>query len=195
MNITIEMLLSICLGVGLAASAGFRVFIPLFILSLASFFGFIPLSESWQWVASTPALIILGVASVVESISYLVPFVDNALDSLAIPLAGIAGTLVMASTLTDLSPALTWALAIVAGGGAATTIQGATTATRAVSSATTAGVANPVISVAETGTAIGLSVLSIFAPILAIIAAGLLIIGIVWFAVKAKRKSKMLASS
>lgn len=195
MNITIEMLLSICLGVGLAASAGFRVFIPLFILSLASFFGFIPLSESWQWVASTPALIILGVASVVESISYLVPFVDNALDSLAIPLAGIAGTLVMASTLTDLSPALTWALAIVAGGGAATTIQGATTATRAVSSATTAGVANPVVSVAETGTAIGLSVLSIFAPILAIIAAGLLIIGIVWFAVKAKRKSKMLASS
>lgn len=194
MNITIEMLLSICLGVGLAASAGFRVFIPLFILSLASFFGFIPLSESWQWVASTPALIILGVASVVESISYLVPFVDNALDSLAIPLAGIAGTLVMASTLTDLSPALTWALAIVAGG-AATTIQGATTATRAVSSATTAGVANPVVSVAETGTAIGLSVLSIFAPILAIIAAGLLIIGIVWFAVKAKRKSKMLASS
>lgn len=195
MNITIEMLLSICLGVGLAASAGFRVFIPLFILSLASFFGFIPLSESWLWVASTPALIILGVASVVESISYLVPFVDNALDSLAIPLAGIAGTLVMASTLTDLSPALTWALAIVAGGGAATTIQGATTATRAVSSATTAGVANPVVSVAETGTAIGLSVLSIFAPILAIIAAGLLIIGIVWFAVKAKRKSKMLASS
>lgn len=195
MNITIEMLLSICLGVGLAASAGFRVFIPLFILSLASFFGFIPLSESWQWVASTPALIILGVASVVESISYLVPFVDNALDSLAIPLAGIAGTLVMASTLTDLSPALTWALAIVAGGGAATTIQGATTTTRAVSSATTAGVANPVVSVAETGTAIGLSVLSIFAPILAIIAAGLLIIGIVWFAVKAKRKSKMLASS
>lgn len=195
MNITIEMLLSICLGVGLAASAGFRVFIPLFILSLASFFGFIPLSESWQWVASTPALIILGVASVVESISYLVPFVDNALDSLAIPLAGIAGTLVMASTLTDLSPALTWALAIVAGGGAATTIQGATTATRAVSSATTAGVANPVVSVAETGTAIGLSVLSIFAPILAIIAAGLLIISIVWFAVKAKRKSKMLASS
>lgn len=195
MNITIEMLLSICLGVGLAASAGFRVFIPLFILSLASFFGFIPLSESWQWVASTPALIILGVASVVESISYLVPFVDNALDSLAIPLAGIAGTLVMASTLTDLSPALTWALAIVAGGGAATTIQGATTATRAVSSATTAGVANPVVSVAETGTAIGLSVLSIFAPILAIIAAALLIIGIVWFAVKAKRKSKMLASS
>lgn len=195
MNITIEMLLSICLGVGLAASAGFRVFIPLFILSLASFFGFIPLSESWQWVASTPALIILGVASVVESISYLVPFVDNALDSLAIPLAGIAGTLVMASTLTDLSPALTWALAIVAGGGAATTIQGATTATRAVSSATTAGVANPVVSVAETGTAIGLSLLSIFAPILAIIAAGLLIIGIIWFAVKAKRKSKMLASS
>ncbi len=92
---TTEMILSIFLGIGLAESSGFRVFVPLFALSCAAYFGVLPLNESWQWVASTPALIILGVASIVESISYLVPYVDHVLDTIAVPLAGVAGTMVM----------------------------------------------------------------------------------------------------
>lgn len=112
---TTEMILSICLGIGLAASSGFRVFVPLFGMSLASYFGILPLGESWLWLGSTTALVILVVASIAESMSYLVPFVDNLLDTIAVPLAGMAGSL------TDMSPAMTWALAIVAGGGAAAT--------------------------------------------------------------------------
>lgn len=187
-SISLEMIMSICLGVGLAASSGFRVFVSLFILSCASYFGVIPVNENWQWVASTPALIILGVASLVESVSYLIPYVDNVLDNLAVPLAGVAGTLVMASTLTDFSPAMTWALAIVAGGGAATTIKGSAATTRLASTASTGGLANPVVSVAETGTAILLSILSIFAPILAVIVAILGIIALIWFMIKFKNR-------
>lgn len=142
---TTEMILSICLGIGLAASSGFRVFVPLFGMSLASYFGILPLGESWLWLGSTTALVILVVASIVESVSYLVPFVDNLLDTIAVPLAGMAGTIAMAGSLTDMSPAMTWALAIVAGGGAAATIKTTTAGARAVSTATTAGVANPVI--------------------------------------------------
>lgn len=142
------------------------MFVPLFALSCAAHFNIISLDDSWQWVGSTPALIILGVASIAESISYLIPLVDNMLDTVAVPLAGIAGTLVMASTLTDMSPAMTWALAIIAGGGAAATIKGTAATTRVASTATTGGLANPAVSVAETGAAIGLSALSIFSPIL-----------------------------
>lgn len=190
MNFSWEMLISICLGVGLAASSGFRVFVPLFALSCAAFFGIIPLNETWAWVGSTPALVILGVASIVESVSYLVPYVDHLLDTIAVPLAGVAGTLVMASTLTDMSPAMTWALAIVAGGGAAATIKGASATTRVASTATTGGLANPVVSVVETGTAIGLSILSIFAPILAMIAAVCGLIALIWLGVKLKNRVK-----
>ena len=43
---TVEMIISICLGIGLAASTGFRVFVPLFGLSLASYFGIIPLNDT-----------------------------------------------------------------------------------------------------------------------------------------------------
>lgn len=184
---TTEMTLSIFLGVGLASSSGFRVFVPLFALSCASFFGVIPLNDSWMWVGSMPALVILGVASLVESVSYLVPVVDNLLDSIAVPLAGVAGTLVMASTLTDFSPAMSWALAIVAGGGVASTIKGTTATTRLASTTTTGGLANPAISVAETGTAIGLSVLSIFAPIVAMVTLVIGIVLFIWVIMKVKK--------
>lgn len=187
---TMAMLLSIFLGIGLAASSGFRVFVPLFALSCASYFGVIPLNETWAWVGSTPALIILGVASIVESVSYLVPYIDHLLDTIAVPLAGIAGTLVMASTLSNMSPAMTWALAIVAGGGAAATIKGTAATTRVASTATTGGLANPVVSVAETGTAIGLSALSIFAPIFAMVALVLVLILLIWLVAKFKRRIK-----
>ena len=188
-NMTTEMILSIFLGIGLAASSGFRVFVPLFALSCAAYFGVLPLNESWQWVASTPALIILGVASIVESISYLVPYVDHVLDTIAVPLAGVAGTMVMASTLSDMSPALTWALAIVAGGGAAATIRGAAATTRVASTATTGGLGNPVVSVAETGTAVGLSLLAIFSPIFAVIALVIGLLMLIWAVSKIKGRA------
>lgn len=184
----LEIILGVCLGIGLAASTGFRVFVPLFAMSLAAYFGILPLGENWLWLGSMTALVILGVASIAESLSYLVPVVDNALDAIAVPLAGVAGTIVMASSLTDLSPAVTWALAIVAGGGAATAVKTTSAATRAVSTATTAGAANPVIGLAETGTAIGLSALAIFAPVAAAIVAVIGLVMFIWLAMKLKRR-------
>lgn len=184
-----ELILSLCLGVGLAASSGFRVFVPLFALSIAAYFGVIPLTQNWLWLGSTAALVILGVASIVESVSYLVPFVDNLLDTIAVPLAGLAGTMVMAASVADLSPAATWALAIVAGGGAATAVKATSAATRAVSTATTAGTANPVIGMAETGTAIGLSALAIFAPVLAVAALAGGLVFMIWLMMKLKKQA------
>ncbi|MDO5768839.1 MAG: DUF4126 domain-containing protein [Psychrobacter sp.] len=181
-------LLSIFLGIGLAASAGFRVFVPLFALSLAAYYGILPLNDSFAWVASTPALIVLAVASIVESISYLVPLVDNLLDTIAVPLAGIAGTMVMAASVADLSPEMTWALAIIAGGGAAATIKGTAATGRAISTGTTGGLANPVLSVGETGTAIGLSALSIFLPVIAAIVSVLVLLGIIWLVMRLRAK-------
>lgn len=164
-----ETILSIFLGIGLAASAGFRVFLPLFALSLAAYFQVIPLNESWIWVGSFPALITLGIAMIAEIFAYYIPFVDNLLDTIATPLAAIAGTAVMASTLIDLDPMLTWGLAIIAGGGTASAMQGMTSVTRLASSVKTGGLGNPVVSTAETGTAITLSTLSIFVPIIALV--------------------------
>lgn len=164
-----ETILSIFLGVGLAAAAGFRVFVPLFVMSLAAHFQVIPLQENWQWVGGTTALVILGIATLVEIFAYFIPFVDNLLDTIAIPLGGISGTLVMASTLVDVSPVMSWVLAIIAGGGTATAINSATATTRVASTTTTGGIANPVLAGIETTSATVLSVLAIFLPIVAVV--------------------------
>lgn len=169
MSFSPETVFSIIIGIGLAASVGFRIFVPLLALSIASFYGIIPLNESWEWVGSSTAILILGVATIVEILAYFIPWLDNLLDTIAVLLAVVAGTAVMVSTVANLDPIITWALAIIAGGGAAGAIKGATSTARLTSTATTAGIANPVISTIETGTSIVMSIFSIFIPILAII--------------------------
>ncbi|WP_411031804.1 DUF4126 domain-containing protein [Spongiimicrobium sp. 3-5] len=164
---TSETIISIFLGIGLAASVGFRVFLPLFALSLAAYFNVWELNESWQWIGSLAALITLGIATLVEIFAYFIPWVDNLLDSIAIPLAAIAGTAVMVSTIANMDPVVTWSLAIIAGGGTATAIKGAGATSRLASTATTGGLANPLVSTMETGTAVVVSTASIFAPMLA----------------------------
>lgn len=178
--ITTETILSIFLGIGLASASGFRVFLPLFVLSLASYFGIWELNENWLWIGSIPALITLGIATVSEIFGYYIPFIDNLLDTIATPLAAIAGTVVMASTLVDISPMMTWILALIAGGGTASAMQGMTTVTRLASSVKTAGIGNPIVSTAETGTAIGMSALSIFLPVVAIVVVIVLFLLIYW---------------
>ena len=166
---TTETIISIFLGIGLSASVGFRVFVPLFALSLAAYFNLWELNESWQWIGSLVAVITLGVATVVEIFGYYIPYVDNLLDSIAIPLATIAGTAVMVSTVADLSPAITWALAIIAGGGTAAAVAGSSGVTRLASTATTGGLGNPIISTIETGSSIVMTIVSLFIPALAFI--------------------------
>ncbi len=173
-----ETILSICLGIGLAASAGFRVFLPLLAVSIAGYYGVIPLNSDWQWVGSTVTLIVLSIATIIEILAYYIPWFDNLLDTIAIPLAAIAGTAVMVSTLVDVSPLVTWALAIIAGGGTAATVKSTMSASRLTSTVTTGGLANPLLATIETGTASIMSVLSIFLAPLAIILVVLILFGL-----------------
>lgn len=164
-----ETIISICLGIGLSASVGFRIFLPLFALSLANYLNVWELNESWHWIGSTSALILFGVATIVEIIAYYIPVVDNALDTIAIPLATIAGTLVMVSTISDLSPVVTWALAIIAGGGTASSIKGTSSVSRLTSTVSTAGLGNNIIASIENIIALILSIVAIVFPIVAVI--------------------------
>ncbi len=164
-----ETFISICLGIGLAASVGFRVFLPLFALSLASYFNVCELNDSWQWIGNLTALITLGVATLVEIFAYYIPYIDNLLDSMSVPLATFAGTAVMMSTMVDLGPVITWSLAIIAGGGTAAAISSSSSIMRLTSTTTTGGLGNAIVSTMETGTSIFMSIMSIFLPILAIV--------------------------
>jgi hypothetical protein len=163
-------LLSVCVGVGLAAACGFRIFIPPLIMSIAALSGNLTLSSSFQWIGTYPALITFAVATALEITAYYVPWLDNLLDTIASPAAMVAGTIVTASMVSGMSPFLQWTLAIIAGGGAAGLVQSATVLTRATSSATTGGLANPLVATGEWALSIGMTLLTLVLPIVAILA-------------------------
>lgn len=160
----ISTLLSLFLGVGLAAASGFRVFLPLFVLSVAAYLGadYLPLSEQWKWVGSIPAMITLGIAMIVEILAYYIPVVDNFLDTISVPLATLAGILVVAVNLGEMNELATWSLAIIAGGGTAAAISSSTATVRAISTTTTAGAGNFLVNSGETASSAVLSLLAVF---------------------------------
>jgi phosphoglycerol transferase MdoB-like AlkP superfamily enzyme len=164
-----EILLTILMGIGLSAASGFRVFIPLLVVSIASFTGNLALADSFSWIGTLPALITFGIATVFEIAGYYIPWVDNILDTITSPMAVVAGAVLMASVVTDISPLFKWTLAIIAGGGIAGTIQALTGVTRVTSSLTTGGLGNPAVSTVESGSSITLSVIAIFIPVIAAI--------------------------
>jgi hypothetical protein len=184
MDTSIGSFLSIALGIGLAAAAGFRVFVPLLVAGLAARAGWLPLTDSFHWLSSTPALLTLGTAAVFEVLAYYIPGVDHALDLVAGPAAVVAGVVASASVMTDIPPAVMWPLAVIAGGGVAGLTKGTTAVLRAKSGVMTAGLANPVVATVETVGAAGLSVLAVVVPLVCLVA---VIAVLVWGGRKAGR--------
>ncbi len=163
-----EALLSICLGIGLAASCGFRIFIPFLVMSVASRADHLALGSGFDWIASDAALATFAVAAVLEIGAYFIPWLDNALDTISTPVAVVAGTVAAAAAIQDTSPLLAWTLAAIGGGGAAGIISTGMTLLRGASSLLTAGFGNPVISAAEAGTAVSLAGIAVTLPMLGV---------------------------
>jgi len=174
----LDVLVSLCLGVALAAACGLRVFLPLLVAGAAARLGYWEVAGGMSWLASTPALVAFAVATVLELAAYLVPWLDNALDAIGAPVAVTAGTLLVAASLGEVSPLVRWTLAVVAGGGAAGAVHGLLAVLRKASSLATLGLANPAIGAAEGAGALLLAVFAVALPILAaatvLLAAGLL---------------------
>jgi len=184
MDLEAGSLVSIALGVGLAAATGFRVFLPLTIAAIAARTGALPLSHGFEWLASTPALVTLGTATVLETLAYYVPGVDHVLDVLASPASVAAGVIASAAVMADVPPGVMWPLAIIAGGGIAGLTKGSAAVVRAKTGLATAGLGNPVVSTAETIGATVLSILAIALPIVCFVAVVALL---VWATRKAGR--------
>jgi len=183
-----DALLAVCMGLGLAASCGFRVFAPLLIACLSAKMGVIHLSESMLWIASTPALCAFAAATAIELAAYWLPSIDHALDAIAAPCALAAGTVLAASQFGDFNPALIWTAAAVGGGGAAGLSQTLNVATRGVATVTTGGIFNPIVSAVQSGISVVLSILSIVVPIFAAILV-LTIVGLaIWWFVAARAR-------
>jgi hypothetical protein len=185
----LDFALAIALGIGLAAATGFRIFLPMLVMSAAANGGYLPLSDGFAWLATPVALVMLAVAAIAEILAYYIPGVDNLLDALATPAALIAGTVVAAAVMTDLPPIVKWTAAVIAGGGAAGLTQSFTAMVRANSTILTGGLGNPVIATAELGGALLLSLLALAAPLAALLVVALF----AWLALRLIRRLRQRA--
>jgi hypothetical protein len=160
-----EPVLSFLIGIGLSAACGFRVFVPLLVINIAAHTGHLKLASGFAWMGSDAALVAFAVATLLEVAAYYIPWLDNLIAS---PAAVVAGTLVTASLVADMSPFLKWTLAVIAGGGVAGLVQGSTVMARGASSAGTGGLANPLLATAELGGSLVTSFLSLVVPVLVV---------------------------
>ena len=159
----VQILLSLSLGLGLAAACGFRVFIPPLMMGVGSRLDLYKLEGSFVWVDDTWAIAIFAVATLLEIGGYFIPWIDNLLDAVATPAAIIGGIFVTSASLEgELDPSAQWMLSVIAGGSVSGVIQLGTVATRAISTGTTGGLANPIISLLEAVASILCILISLF---------------------------------
>jgi uncharacterized protein DUF4126 len=185
---------SLAMGIGLAACAGIRAWLPLLMAGALARWGVIELGPSFQFIAGNRALILFGVATVIEILGDKIPAVDHALDSLSTVLRPAAGSLLAASVLWQVSDPLT-ALALGVAVGAPTSLvpHAAKSLLRAASTTLTGGLANPFISVLEDLMAVALFVLTVLIPV--VVAAALLLISLVVVRRLSRRSSAPLAAA
>jgi len=171
-----ETVLSLMLGLGLAAAVGFRIFVPFLVVSAAAYTGHLDLAEGQAWLGSLPALLMFAAATLAEIAAYNLPWFDHLLDTMSGPAAVVCGAVLMASAVVDMDPLIKWPVAIIAGGGTAGLIRGASAGLRAGSTAITGGLGNPALTAFETGGSLTLSLLALLVPVAALVLTVLLLV-------------------
>ncbi|MBK7578992.1 MAG: DUF4126 domain-containing protein [Myxococcales bacterium] len=176
---------AVALGIGLAATAGLRAWLPLFSVGVLARLGVVEVGESFQFVGSTPALILFGVATVVEIVADKVPALDHALDVVSTVVRPLAGALLSAAAIYQVKdPLIAVVIGLCVGAPVALAPHAAKSAFRAASTATTAGIANPFVSLIEDGLAIGLLIAVVLLPLLSLV----LVACCVWWLARRRRR-------
>ena len=165
------------MGLALAATCGLRAFLPLFVVSLLAYLGKIELSESFVWMAQPVAVGGLGIAVVLEMAGDKFPVVDHFLDAAALVIKPMAAMVATASVMTEFDPMLTAIIGLVLGGSMAQGIHLIKAKLRLLSSALTATIANPFISLMEDIVALLATILAFLLPILVFVLA---VVASVW---------------
>ncbi len=181
-----DMLFAICVGIGLSAACGFRVFMPMLVLSAATKFGGVHLNPNFEWLGSWTALAAFASATVLEAGSYYVPWVAHAVSVAAVPAAVLAGTLATAAQIDGIHPLAQWSSSLLVGGGIAGGVQMLNIGARAASTITTAGIGNPIVSLGQGLMAFVLAITAVVAPLFIV----LLIVAIVTVIIRRRRARK-----
>lgn len=165
-----EIVYQIMMGLSLAACAGFRTWLPLFVMGVMARSGHITLNPSMQFLASDTMLIIFGLASILEFLGDKFIVVDHFLDAVGTVARPVAGTILASSVLTSMDAPTALILGLIVGGGTALTMHTGKAVVRAKTTMLAGfhgGTGNTALSFGEDFLSGGISILAFVAPFLA----------------------------
>lgn len=176
------------LGLGLAAAAGLRAFLPLLLLGVAARFELfgVSLNDKAEWLGSDAALVTLAIATALELAADKVPFLDHALSAVGTVTRPIAAVVAAGSVFAGVDPVVATVAGVVIGAPTALAFHAAQSGTRVASTATTGGLLNPVVSVVEDLLAVLTAGLALALPLL-VPALLVLLLWAIWRLVRATR--------
>lgn len=164
-------------GLGLSAAAGLNAYIPFLVVAcLARWTSVVELPASWEWMESTPALVVGFVLLLVDVVLDKVPVVDSVNDAVQTAIRpASAGVIVAATTAAqayeDSSSFLaenSW-IGILGGVLVALAVHATKATVRPVANAATVGTGAPVLSTLEDGASISMALLAVFLPVIAFV--------------------------
>jgi hypothetical protein len=159
---------SLLAAFGLSGAAGLNAWIPLLAIGLLGRAGQLELADGYDWLESTPALIVLGAAFVLDFVGDKIPAVDSLLHAAGTVVHPAAGAIVFAGP-TELPTDVPSIILFALGAGVAGSLHATRATVRPVSTTMTAGAGNPVLSLAEDVVSAVLSIVAVFAPLLGVI--------------------------
>ncbi|MEO8218748.1 MAG: DUF4126 domain-containing protein [Acidobacteriota bacterium] len=192
----VEALTSLATSAGLGIGAGINAY--------ATFLAFGLLSRNFPdlfkgdlatFFSSTPALILFGILYTIEFLADKIPAVDHVWDIIHTFVRPVAGALVALAAAHPGVPRGVVITSAILGGGMALGSHLTKASLRAASTATTAGIANPILSIGEDIFAFAGSAMAIFVPFLFLALLLLVIIPVVYLVRLAFRRRSRAAVS
>ncbi len=169
------------LAYALTTTAGLRGFLTLFAASVAAHYHWIHPSAGFLWLGASGTVVVLGIFALIELVADKVPWLDNALHTIAFAVRPVAAAILVGGTIDTSNSGALYGL-MAAGALNALVVHGTSAAARATSTATTLGAANPALSVLEDLIAFAGLIVAFAYPILAAVLSLLLVITLIWTA-------------
>src|SRR5512140_1461648 len=188
-----DVLMGVFSAFGLSASAGLNAYIPLLIVGvLAHYTDLIHLTAPWDLLANPWILIMLGILLIIEMIADKVPVVNHINDLIQTMVRPAAGAIAFAASTNvvhGVNPVLAMACGLLVAG-SVHVVKSA--AVRPVVTATTAGVGNVPVSIAEDLTSTVVSFLSVLLPVAIAVIVLIVVVLLLWWL--SRRRSRTVSA-
>jgi len=171
--------LAVLSALGLSGAAGLNAYIPLLLVAVCGRLGVVQLAAPFDTITHTWVLILLGVLLVVELVVDKVPGLDHINDIVQTFVRPGAGALLFGANtgaITEIHPALALTAGLLVSFG----VHATKAVARPVVSASTLGLATPVVSAAEDAASLVSSLFAIFLPITVLLFLAFLLLSAYW---------------